>query len=113
MIHRDRPDYYGNLFTLQDFDDSLRRSSTGYVKTAEATTKKATRHHGVTPLALERLLTDMRDGSTLIMDSVHQYNSNLGQMCRMLGQETGFYYQTNIYLTPPSGKGICAALGQP
>ena len=105
IIHRGRPDYYGDLFTLQDFDGTVRRSN-GYVKTAEATTKKATRHHGVSPSALERVLTDMSDGATLILDSVHQYNAKLAQMCRMLGQETGFYYQTNIYLTPPNGKGF-------
>jgi bifunctional lysine-specific demethylase and histidyl-hydroxylase MINA len=105
ILHRQRPDYYGDLFTLQDFDSSVRRSN-GYVKTAEATTKKTARHHGVSPTALEHVLTDMRDGATLILDSVHQFNTKLGQMCRMLGQDTGFYYQTNIYLTPANGKGF-------
>jgi hypothetical protein len=105
IVHRGRPDYFGDLFTLQDFDGSIRRG-TGYVKTAEATAKKAARHHGVAPSALENVLTDMRDGHTLILDGVHQYNPKLIQMCQMLARETGFRFQTNIYLTPPNGKGF-------
>jgi len=105
IIRRNNPNYYGDLFTLQDFDHSVRWAS-GYVKTAEATTKKHAKHTGTEPAALERVLTDMRDGHTLILDSVQQHNAKLGQMCRMLGQETGSRYQTNIYLTPPNGKGF-------
>jgi len=107
IIHRGRADYYGELFTLQDFDAAIRRG-VGYVKTAEASTKKAVRHHGVAPKALENVLTDMRDGHTLILDSMHRHHPHLVQMCQMLGRETGFQYQTNIYLTPPNGKGFTA-----
>ena len=105
IIHRGDPDYYGDLFTLQDFDRSI-RGGTGYVKTAEATAKKQARHQGTGPAVNERVLTDMRDGHTLILDAMQEYNAKLGQLCRMLGQETSYRYQTNIYLTPPQGKGF-------
>ena len=105
VVHRENPNYYGDLFTLQAFDHSVRWAS-GYVKTAEATAEKVTKHSGTEPAALERVLTDMRDGHTLILDGVQNYNTKLGQMCRMLGQETGCGYQTNVYLTPPNGKGF-------
>lgn len=107
IIHRDDRAYYGDLFTLQDFDESISRGPS-YVKTAEATAKKQAKHHGATADALENVLTDMRDGHTLILDGMQNFDPKLKTLCRMLGQETGFKYQTNIYLTPPSGKGFTA-----
>src|SRR4051812_27616740 len=71
IVHRANPDYYGDLFTLQDFDVSITRGR-GYVKTAEATAKKQAKHHGSSATALERVLTDMRDGHTLILDGVQE-----------------------------------------
>jgi len=104
-VHRENPDYYGDLFSLQDFDDCTMRGR-GYVKTAEATAKVQARHQGMTATALERVLTDMRDGHTLILDGIQEFEPKLGRTCRMLGQETGARFQTNIYLTPPGGKGF-------
>jgi ribosomal protein L16 Arg81 hydroxylase len=105
IIHRGCPNYYGDLFTLQDFDDST-VGGRGYVKTAEATAKKHARHEGTDPAVKEGVLTDMRDGHTLILDSMQDFHPKLGQLCRMLAQETSYRYQTNIYLTPPAGKGF-------
>lgn len=105
VVHRGAPSYYGDLFTLEDFDEST-RGGRGYVKTAEATAKKQSKHYGTAPGALENILTDMRDGHTLILDGMHAYDPKLGHMCRMLAQETGAIFQTNLYLTPPSGKGF-------
>jgi len=105
IIHRGHPDYYADLFTLEDFDASVRRQSS-YVKTAEATAKKSAKHHGTGATSMERVLADMRDGHTLILDAVHQYHPKLFQMTQMLTRETGFQFQTNIYLTPPNGKGF-------
>ena len=107
IIHRADPGYYGDLFTLQDFDESITRGPS-YVKTAEAVTNKQARHVGATPTALERVLSNMHEGHTLILDGMHQFDPKLKLLCRRLGQETGYTYQTNIYLTPPNGKGFSA-----
>lgn len=104
IVHRENPNYYGDLFTVNDFDASL-RSGSNYVKTAEVT-KKPEKHEGTGPAALERVLADMREGRTLILDAAQEYNPKLGQFCRRLAQETVFRYQTNIYLTPANGKGF-------
>lgn len=48
----------------------------------------------------------MREGHTLILDGVQDFDPKLGQLCRMLAQDTGARLQTNIYLTPPNGKGF-------
>src|SRR4051812_429610 len=106
IVHRGDPGYYGDLFTLEEFDASVGRQN--YVKTAEATAKKSGRHHGTGASSMERVLSDMRDGHTLILDAVHQHNPKLFQMCQMLTVDTGFQFQTNIYLTPPNGKGFTA-----
>lgn len=105
IVHRANPDYYGDLFTLQDFDAAM-KSNRGYVKTAEATTKSQSKHNGTGPEALEAVLNDMRGGHTLILDTMHQHNSKLGSFCSLLAQETGDRFQTNLYLTPPNGKGF-------
>ena len=105
IVHRENPNYYGDLFSLQDFDDYLNLGQ-GYVKTAEATGKKSSRHEGTGPQAMEKVLSDMQAGHTLILDNMQAYHPRLGRLCRMLGQETGDYYQTNLYLTPAKGKGF-------
>ena len=105
ILHRQDPGYYGDLFTLEDFDSAI-TNGPSYVKTAEATAKKYTRHEGSAAQGLEGLLNDMRGGHTLILDGMQNHEPKLKALCRTLGQETGFRFQTNIYLTPPSGKGF-------
>jgi ribosomal protein L16 Arg81 hydroxylase len=105
ILQRGNPGYYGDLFTLQDFDSSVTRGPS-YVKTAEATTKKNAKHQGGTANALEGVLNDMRGGHTLILDGMQNFDPKLTELCRTLSQETGHKFQTNIYLTPPSGKGF-------
>jgi ribosomal protein L16 Arg81 hydroxylase len=78
----------------------------GYVKTAEATAKKQAKHQGANATVLERLLSDMREGHTLILDGLQDFDPDLGILCRMLGREIGARFQTNLYLTPPNGKGF-------
>lgn len=107
IVHRNDPGYYGDLFTLKDFDNSA-KGGRGYVKTAEATSKKQAKREGTGPQTLERIMSDMHEGRTLILDGVQDFNSKLGLMCRLLAQETGARFQTNIYLTPPNGKGFQA-----
>jgi ribosomal protein L16 Arg81 hydroxylase len=105
VISRGDRSFYDDLFTLQDFDESITRGPS-YVKTAEATAKKQQRHHGTGVQTLERVLADVRDGATLILDAVQQRDPKLGLLCRTLAQETGHGFQTNLYLTPPNGKGF-------
>jgi len=106
IVHRKNPGYYGNLFSVQDFDDWTIRGNRGYVKTAEANSKKNLKWGGSSAAALEGILNDMRDGHTLILDSVNSSEPKLGMMCQRLTRETWARFQTNIYLTPAGGKGF-------
>ena len=106
VVQRKNPSYYGNLFSVQDFDDWTIRGNRGYIKTAEANSKKNSKWGGSSAAALEGILNDMRDGHTLILDSVNSSEPKLGMMCQRLTRETWARFQTNIYLTPPRGKGF-------
>jgi hypothetical protein len=105
IVHRRDPAYYDDLFTLRDFDEAITRSP-DYVKIADAATKKNRRHGGETVSGLEAILNDMREGSTLVLDQLHNREPKLGLLCRLLAQELGHSFQTNLYLTPPNGQGF-------
>lgn len=105
IIHRENPDYYDGLFTLQDFDQAIARSP-DYVKLANALTNKNVSYKGAMPEGLEAVLADMRAGGTLVLDQMHNREPKLALLCRVLAAELGHRFQTNLYLTPPSGRGF-------
>jgi bifunctional lysine-specific demethylase and histidyl-hydroxylase MINA len=105
IIHRKDPDYYADLFTLADFDSAIARSA-DYVKTANAATEKNGRFKTGMTQGREAILTQMREGGTLILDQIHNWDPNLGLLCRTLAAEVGHKFQTNLYLTPANGKGF-------
>jgi ribosomal protein L16 Arg81 hydroxylase len=105
VIHREDQGFYGDLFTLRDFDDAITRSPQ-YVKMANAATQKNKSYKTQVAPGLEAILADMRDGGTLVLDQLHNHESKLGMLCRLLAPELGHRLQTNLYLTPPRGKGF-------
>jgi len=105
LVKRQNPNYYKGLFSLEDFDTAT-SSISNYVKMVEATANKKVRHHGPGATSKDRILSDMHEGSTLVLDSVQDYEPKLGLMCRKLSQQSGFRFQTNLYLTPANGKGF-------
>src|SRR5579863_8237138 len=105
IIHRNDPDYYGDLFTLADFDRAI-TSSPDYVKVANATTKKNASYNSQPTEGLEAVLGDMRAGGTLVLDQMHRREPNLHRLCSVLAAQTGHRSQTNLYLTPPNGQGF-------
>ena len=104
MIHRADPGYYGDLFTLEDFDDAVTRDPS-YLKLANATTKKNLSYKPSSP-GLEGALSDFREGGTIVLDQLHHRDPKLSMLCRALVPEFGHRFQTNLYLTPPNGKGF-------
>jgi ribosomal protein L16 Arg81 hydroxylase len=106
VVHRNDSGYYGDLFTLKDFDDAVARSP-AYIRTANAAAYKKTKT--IEPgraLDVEAVLAEMRGGGTLILDQMHNHHPKLAQLCRALGPELGHRFQTNLYLTPPNGRGF-------
>jgi ribosomal protein L16 Arg81 hydroxylase len=107
IIHRKDPNYYRDLFTLADFDSAIARSP-DYVKTANAATAKNTKYKTGVAQGQEAILGSMREGGTLILDHIHHQDEKLGLLCRVMAAETGYRYQTNLYLTPAQGRGFSA-----
>jgi ribosomal protein L16 Arg81 hydroxylase len=106
VVHRRDPDYYGNLFTLEDFDRELASTPTKVV-TTEAKGRTYTRYEGkISAIPFERVLAEMRDGKTLLLEHLQHRNPNLGRLCRLLEQQLGHRFWTNLYLTPPHGQGL-------
>lgn len=108
VVHRNDPDYYDDIFTLQDFDDAITRGP-AYVKVANDEAKQQLAQHigGTTP-ALDAVFADMRNGYTLVLDQLHRRDPKLGLLCRSLAPEFGHRLAANLYLTPPGGKGFGA-----
>lgn len=105
IVHRKNPGFYGDLFTLEDFDQAITRAA-DYVKIANALTKKNVSYKNMPAEGLEGVLGDMRDGSTLVLDQLHHREPKLRRLCRVLAAELGHRFQTNLYLTPANGQGF-------
>jgi ribosomal protein L16 Arg81 hydroxylase len=105
VVERGDSDYYDDLFTLRDFDDAITRSP-DYIKMANAATKKNTSYKPSSAMGIEAVLNDMRSGGTLVLDQLHNREPKLNLLCRALAPEFGHRFQTNLYLTPPHGKGF-------
>lgn len=105
VVHRQQPDYYGDLFTLRDFDGAITRTP-DYVKLANAVANKNASYQSMMAEGLEAVLTDMRNGGTLVLDHLHHREPNLSLLCTTLAAELGHRFQTNLYLTPANGKGF-------
>ena len=105
IVHRADLDYYGDLFTLRKFDEAVMRERT-QIKTANAVTSKNKSYKTELVQGLEALLADMREGGTIVLDSWHRVDPQLGLLCRALGAEFSHQCQANLYLTPPHGKGF-------
>jgi ribosomal protein L16 Arg81 hydroxylase len=104
IVQRGNPDYYGDLFTLDDFDAALTRKPEN-LRVADAETKKHVSYKPATK-GLESVLADMRDGGTLVLNQLHKDDPKLSLLCRGLAPELGHRFHTNLYLTPPHGKGF-------
>ena len=105
VVHRANPGFYGDLFTLQDFDEAIERHP-DYVKTANAETKKNLSFKTNMAPGLEATLDTMREGSTLVIDQLHNHDPKLAMLCRMMAADLGHKFQVNLYLTPAGGKGF-------
>jgi hypothetical protein len=105
VIHRKDPDYYCDLFTLADFDSAIARSP-DYVKTANAATETNAKYKTGMTQGQEAIIARMREGGTLILDHIHHQDDKLGMLCRIMAAQTGYRFQTNLYLTPANGRGF-------
>jgi ribosomal protein L16 Arg81 hydroxylase len=105
IVLRRNPHFYGDLFTLEDFDAAI-AGAPDHVNTANAAVnKRGVTYRTNTARGIQSVLTDMREGGTLMLDRMNERNPKLGLLCRLLGPQLGSSFQTNLYLTPRHGRG--------
>jgi bifunctional lysine-specific demethylase and histidyl-hydroxylase NO66 len=55
-----------------------------------------------------RLLAELENGATVVLQGLHRYHPPLADFCRQLELELTHPIQTNAYLTPPGERGLAA-----
>ncbi|HET6182425.1 MAG TPA: cupin domain-containing protein [Acetobacteraceae bacterium] len=105
VVQRNDPGYYGDFFTVEDFDAAVMRLPR-QVKINNATRKGAggTTSREASTKGREDILAELRAGGSLILEQLQRYDPKLGLFSRVLWQEVGHAFETNLYLTPPYGK---------
>jgi hypothetical protein len=110
VIQRDDPFYYKDLFSLDGFDAivstcNLLHSDIGIVRDGRETPLR-TLIDGHPALALEKAFACYRDGSTIVLQLIHERWKPLMGLCRSLSKEVSAGFQVNAYLTPPNARGF-------
>ncbi|RSN06784.1 cupin [Nonomuraea sp. WAC 01424] len=102
LLRRRSPGHYRELFSLARFDELL--SGSGLHAGAVRVVRDGRADGGAA--GLEDLYARYRDGSTLIMPSVHDRWPPLRELCRRLAGEFSAECRVNAYLTPPRARGF-------
>lgn len=111
-IHRERPDFFGDLLSLDDIDNILTTQRLVHPHVRAVSAERTIEHgeycradHTIDP---DRLLQLHADGATIILNHLHLQHIKLSELCAALENSFGAPLQTNIYLTPPHAKGFRA-----
>ena len=114
LVHRDDPEYYADLLTLDGIDEVLSRSGPGLhdirvvVNGKETPVSELTRGRGRngTTNSLETLYARYRTGSTVVVNTLQDRWPPLDRLAAALGAELDARLQMNIYLTPAGNQGF-------
>ena len=113
VVRRTDPDYYRGLLSLESVDfilstSSIRPPLIRVVNEGKETPLKQLRAHrlGSPAVLLESLYEEYRNGSTIVLQSLHERWRPLADLCRSLAAELSAYLQVNAYLTPAHEKGL-------
>lgn len=109
VIHRDQPDYFSSLLSLDEVDRALTTLDRRYPNTI---LKNAARDVGRRDYTVDGETLDVAkvyqlfaEGSTITLAFLDNVVPSLTRFCRALECELSFPLQANIYLTPPGAQG--------
>ena len=112
VVHRDDPDYYQRLLTIDDID---RVVSTMGLSVPEVQVVRADAQLTPQDFAYESGFIDavrvnqlFADGGTIILSNLQERLPQLARFCRALENMFSSRIQTNIYLTPAHSQGFRA-----
>ncbi|HEX5411130.1 MAG TPA: cupin domain-containing protein [Terriglobia bacterium] len=109
LIHRNQPDYFASLISLDEVDRAITTLDRRYPNTV---LKNAARDIGRGDYTVNGATLDVAkvyqlfaDGSTVTLAFLDTVVPSLTRFCRALECELSFPVQANIYLTPPRAQG--------
>jgi ribosomal protein L16 Arg81 hydroxylase len=112
IVVRDQPLYYRDLMSLAEMDATCSLSnfrSTDFRLMRNGHETSISRIVDQSDmLTLERVYSEYRNGSTLILMFLHERVPALWALCRALAQEFSAAFQVNAYLTPRNAQGLSA-----
>ncbi len=111
LVRREeRPDYYGDLLTLDDIDHAicdlgLHHPSIELVSsTKQLTSEDYTFVSGM--IDVVRLYQEFADGATVVLPQLQNHLPKLADLCRAMEARLSSRFQTNIYMTPGASQGF-------
>ena len=108
LVARNRADYYAPLLTLQQIDPlvTVLPPDTMTLTNSDAPleVREFARADGY--LDVVKACQLFAAGSTIVIQEAHNRLPSLAALARELEREIGAPFQTNLYLTPPQGKGF-------
>lgn len=115
-VHREEPDYFSGLLTLDGIDQVLSLAGLDLDNIRVVVQGKETpvaelaggRGRNSRANSLEALYQRYRDGSTITVNALEDRNETLQRVAVALGRELGARAQMNVYLTPPHAQGFAA-----
>lgn len=108
LIKRQNTSFYQDLLTPAHLDDILFRwpNDATLVKADKNDGNRQNLYAGVTQTSTPTILSELDQGSTLILDKLDNRLPNLTELNGRLETELHYSHQANIYVTPPQSKGF-------
>jgi len=110
LVRRNRPDYFGDLLTLDDIDRILTTQEAKHreVSVVSAAEKiPASKYlYGDNSIRPDQLYKLHEAGATIILNQLQKRHPPLAELCAALELEFSAGFQTNIYVTPPAAQGF-------
>jgi ribosomal protein L16 Arg81 hydroxylase len=113
ILERHAPAYFADLLSINDVDDMLERSSlrsddVRVVKGGQATAGRKLADSGGNAAegALEALYQEYREGSSIVLLSVHERWVPLKRLCQDIARALSCRAQVNVYLTPRHSRAL-------
>ena len=106
IVRRNDRGYYGDLFAVADFDNSLKAGPAYATVASDEMRRQLKRQFGGAAPALDALVDELHKGSTLVLERLERRNRKIGSLARSLAPEFGHPVSARAYLTLPGGNGF-------
>ena len=109
VVQRGRPEYFANLISVEQVAALLSSADlpSGAIDVANSDAPVDRGQYAPAgPVDVLKVQQLFSKGATIVLSEVQRWLPPLAQLCRGLEKEFSGPFQTNVYLTPPGGKGF-------